>query len=288
MSAVLLLAACGDSSRKSSSSDPSVLRVGLIPNVAPETQKAKYGPFADYLDKTLGKKVELFVATNYTGVVAALVAGKLDLAYLGGLTYVEARQKTKVLPIVTEIDRETGTEKYLSVIVTRTDSGITSIKDLAGKDFAFGDPSSTSGSLYPRVMLTAAGVKCSATTLDSCPPLRKVVFTGGHDAALAALQSGQVAAAGVEKRILTSLEKKGTIDGTKIKVIDSHAVQGYPWVVPASLDPKLRARIVKAFENITDSALLDLLRADGYKPVTAADYDEIKREARRLGLLAQG
>jgi len=135
-------------------------------------------------------------------------------------------------------------------------------------------------------MLTAAGVKCSSTTLDSCPPLRKVVFTGGHDAALAAVQSGQVAAAGVEKRILTSLEKKKTIDASKIKIIESHEVQGYPWVVPASLDAKLRADIVKAFESITDPTLLDLLRAKAYKAVAAADYDEIELEARRLGLLA--
>jgi phosphonate transport system substrate-binding protein len=284
--AAALLAGCGDDEAGGGSSDPSTLRVGLIPNVAPETQKAKYEPFGDYLEKALGKKVELFVATNYTGVVAALVADNLDLAYLGGLTYVQAREKTELIPLVTEIDEETGTEKYLSVIVTRTDSGVNAVKDLSGKDFAFGDPSSTSGSLYPRVMLTAAGMKCSSTTLDSCPPLRKVVFTGGHDAALAALESGQVAGAGVEKRILTRLTKDKTVDGSKIKVIASHEVQGYPWVAPASLDPKLRAEIVEAFENITDPELLDLLRAEAYTPVSAADYDEVEREARRLGLLA--
>jgi len=289
----LLAGACSTSnptntsnpSSASAAKDPTTLRVGLIPNVAPDAQKTKYQTLADYLQKALGVKVELFVATNYAGTVAALEAGQLDLAYLGGLTYAQARQRTKVVPLVTEVDRETHTQKYLSQIVTRTDSGVSSLADLKGKDFAFGDPGSTSGSLYPRIMLRDAGYKCSTSTLTACEGLGTVTFTGGHDAAAAAVAAGQVAAAGLEARILHRLEADGKVDGAKIKVLDSREVQGYSWVAPESLPASFRDRIVAAFQGISDPALLDVLRAESYAKVTASDYDEVERQARALGLL---
>ena len=137
-------------------------------------------------------KVELFVATDYAGVVTALVSKKVDLAYLGGLTYVQAaKQAPAITPLVTEIDRETGTSKYLSAIVVKADSKLTSTADVvaAHSRFAFGDPGSTSGSLYPRVMLTRAGAQCDRLQITKCPPLASVTFTGGHDATAAAVKT---------------------------------------------------------------------------------------------------
>lgn len=288
----LLAGACGreepaQSSRESPTGAPEKLRIGLIPNIAPEEQRAKYEPFARYLRDRLGVEVELFVATNYAGTVRALEAGQLDLAYLGGLTYVQARQRTKVEPLVTEVDRETGEREYLSQIVAKPDSGITKLEDLAGKDFAFGDPSSTSGSLYPRAMLVDAKFDCSPSTLESCPPLKRVLYSGGHDAAAQAVAKGQVAAAGIEARILHRLQKEGKAPGD-LKVLAERKVMGYPWVAPSSLDQSFRRRLSEAFEDIQDPKLLDLLRAKSYVPVTADDYKEIEELAAKLGLLRSG
>lgn len=281
---LLLAGSCGGGSR--ASSDRPTLRVGLVPNVAPETQRARYQPFAEHLRRTLGVDVELFVATNYAGTVAAIESGNLDLAHLGGLTYVQARQRADIVPLVTEVDDETGSREYLSRIVTTAGSGIESLTDLRGENFAFGDPSSTSGSLYPRAMLVDAGFACSTTTLDSCPPLGRVVFAGGHDAAIQALASDQVAAAGVEGRILARLQREGKAP-TDLRVLAERRAMGYPWVAPASLDAVVRARLIDAFTSIRDPALLDLLGAERYEPVTASDYADIEQLARRLGLLAE-
>src|SRR5215207_2479739 len=86
---------------------PSTLRIGLVPNIAPDRQRTLYKPFGDYLGDFLGLPVELFVATDYSGVVEALASDRLDLAYFGGATYVQAEQRAQLYPIVTEVDRET-------------------------------------------------------------------------------------------------------------------------------------------------------------------------------------
>lgn len=257
------------------------LRVGLIPNIAPEDQKAKYEPLRVYLERKLDRPVELFVATNYAGVVQAMVSGKLDLAYFGGLTYAQALKQVEVEPIVTEIDAETGTEKYYSLIIAGADSGVDTLADLKGKSFAFGDPSSTSGSLYPRKMLLEAGYDWS----KDFAPISEVMYSGGHDATAKAVETGKVAAGGIEGRVLARLIKDGKVDSSKIKVIDKTLVQGYPWCVAGALDPALKEQVRQAFLDIDDPALLDLLRARRYVPVTADDYAEIRSEAEKLGLV---
>lgn len=283
------LAACGSDGDADRTEDglPATLRVGLIPNIAPEEQQARYEPFADHLTEQLGVDVELFVASDYAGVVAALAGERIDLAYLGGLTYVQAEQQVPLTPLVTEVDEQTGTTKYLSAIVVPGDSPYADLDDLVadGGTFAFGDVSSTSGSLYPRIMLTDAGVECDPQRVDQCPPLERVYFTGGHDAAALAVLGGEANAAGLELRILRRMERDGTVEEGALRVLAEREVEGYPWVMRTALGEPAAARLTDAFVAIEDPELLDLLRAQRYEPVTAADYDEIRERAPGLGLL---
>jgi phosphonate transport system substrate-binding protein len=291
--AIVVLSGCQAGARERSSGPgqlPAKLRVGVIPNVAPDRQRAQYEPFRAYLARTLGVHVELFVATDYAGVVSALAADKLDVAYLGGLTYVQAEQQVQLTPLVTEIDRETGTREYLSAIVVRHDAPYHSVKDLldARASFAFGDVSSTSGSLYPHVMLSEAGARCSADDPGSCPPLSKTTFTGGHDATAQAVLGRSVDAGGLELRILHRLEGDGSVPKGALRVIDSRRVMGYPWVAREALGDGARTALTRAFTSITDPRLLDLLRARRYVPVTDADYQEVRRYATQFGLVTTG
>lgn len=288
--AVLVLAAgCGTGEDRTVTANglPATLRVGLIPNISPDQQRAKYQPFAEYLQRKLGTRVELFVAADYAGVVAALAGGRIDLAYLGGLTYVQADRQVALTPLVTEVDLETGTPQYLSAVVVKADSPVRDVRrDIveAGRSFAFGDVSSTSGSLYPRIMLTEAGAMCSARRVGECPPLRSVVFTGGHDATAQALLSGQVDAGGLELRILHRLERDGKVPAGALRVVEERKVQGYPWVMRTELGAQARQALTDAFTAIADPSLLDLLRAKRYVAVQPSDYDEVRRRATELGL----
>ena len=274
-------AGCGKSEAPSVSEQQKkqiVLKVGLVPNQAPDKIKAQYEPFREYLQQKLNMPVELFVASDYSGVVEAMANDKLDVAYFGGLTYVQAKQRAKIHPIVTEVDAETQTTKYYSLIIAPTHSEINAVKDIKGKTFAFGDISSTSGSLYPRFMLDQAGIKVPED-------LKNVVYSGGHDATAQAVQNNAVDAGGIEGRILKKLIAKGTVDASKIKVLERHLVEGYPWVVRDGLDKGLEEKLVQAFMDIKDPVLLDLMRATSFAKVTDANYTEAEQEAKRLGLL---
>ncbi len=278
--ATMALAGCGGGGGGSASGDEP-LRVGLIPNENPEEVEAQYQPLEDYLKKEIGREVELSVPTTYNAVVEAMVSGELDLAYFGGLTYVQARQRADVHPLFTEVNPRTGTTKYRSVIIVPADSNVRNVEDLRGKDFAFGSVSSTSGSLYPAIMLNQAGI-------DYRTDLGEVVYTGGHDTTAQAVANGRVAAGGLEDRILYDLQEEGIIGKDKVRVIEeSDPIEGYPWVVRDDLSDKDEQALTEAYLDIEDPKLLDLLRAEDYQKVQAADYDYVEKQARELDLLAE-
>jgi phosphonate transport system substrate-binding protein len=279
----LILVGCGGAGGggdEQGSSDPDPLRVGLIPNQNPESVEANYEPFGEYLSEQLGREVELTVPTGYGAVVEAMVNDELDLAYFGGLTYVQARNRGEVTPLVTEINPRTSDTTYRSVIIVPTDSEVQEVSELAGQDFAFGSASSTSGSLYPAIMLRDAG------GIDYRTDLANFNYTGGHDATAQAVANGSVDGGGLEDRILYDLVEDGAVDGDSVRVIEeSDPIEGYPWVVRDALSDELKEQIAQAYLDITDPALLDLLRADGYERVQPEDYDYVEEQATELDLL---
>ncbi len=279
---LIALAGCGGGGEGGgSASGGEPLRVGLIPNENPEEVEAQYQPLEDYLKKELGREVELSVPTTYNAVVEAMVSGELDLAYFGGLTYVQARQRADVHPLFTEVNPRTGTTKYRSAIIVPADSDVENVEDLEGETFAFGSVSSTSGSLYPSIMLDEAGI-------DYRTDLGEVIYTGGHDTTAQAVANGRVAAGGLEDRILYDLQEEGIIEKDAVRVIEKSApIEGYPWVVRDALSDKDEQALTDAYLNIGDPKLLDLLRAEDYRKVQAGDYDYVEKQARKLDLIAE-
>lgn len=271
----LVAAGCGGSS------SDEALRVGLIPNQNPEEVEAQYQPLEDYLAEEIGREVEVSVPATYNAVVEALVSGELDMAYFGGLTYVQARQRADVTPLVTEVNPRTGTTKYHSLIITPADSDITEVDQIKGRDFAFGSVSSTSGSLYPSIMLKKAGI-------DYRTDLGEFTYTGGHDTTAQAVANGRVAAGGLEDRIFYDLRDEGAIEENSVRVVaKSEPIEGYPWVVRDSLPDEDKQALLEAYLNMEDPELLDLMRAQSYEQVSADDYDYTERQARALGLLTE-
>ena len=277
----VFVAGCGGASG-GGSGEQEPLRVGLVPNQNPEKVQAEYAPLGDYLSEEAGREVELSVPASYTAVVEAMASGELDLAYFGGLTYVQARERAEVHPLVTEVNPRTHDTTYRSVIIVPAESPVREVAELRGQDFAFGSVSSTSGSLYPSIMLAQAGI-------DYRTDLGEMTYTGGHDATAQAVAGGGVDAGGIEDRILYSLQEEGAIERGSVRVIEeSEPIQGYPWVVRDDLPDDVEGAISDAYLNMEDPELLDLLGAEGYERVEAGDYDYVEEQARELDLLTEG
>ena len=110
------------------------------------------------LEEALGVPTELFAPADYDGVIEGLLGGNLDVAWLGASAYAKAHLEDPeaVTAVLIPVNPD-GTTGYYSIGFTRIDTGITSLDDMQGKVFAFGDPNSTSGYLIPAVEIPQAG-----------------------------------------------------------------------------------------------------------------------------------
>ena len=156
-----------------------VLRVSAIPDEAPTELQRKFAPLGAYLEAETGMKVIFVPVTDYAAVVEALATRKIDLAWLGGFTFVQAKIRTKgtAIPLVQRAEDA----KFTSRFITANDS-IKTFADLKGKTFAFGAPSSTSGHLMPRYFLGQEG-------LNPDKDFKNTAFSGAHDATVAFVQA---------------------------------------------------------------------------------------------------
>jgi phosphonate transport system substrate-binding protein len=258
-----------------------VLKVSAIPDEAPTELLRKFAPLGKYLESEIGIPVEFFPVTDYAAVVEGLAAKKLDLAWLGGFTFVQARIKTgNAIPIVQRAEDE----KFVSRFITAQDSGINSLADLKGKTFAFGSVSSTSGHLMPRYFLLQA-------TIDPDRDFKSVAFSGAHDATVAWVESGRVQAGVLNGSVWDRLVEQKKVDLSKVKVFaTTPPYYDYNWTVRGDLDPKLVKKLADAFlkldpSNPAHKEILQLQRASRFIPTKPENYKGIEEAARASGLL---
>ena len=258
-----------------------VLRVTAIPDESPTELARKAAPLVKYLEAKLGMKVEFTPVTDYAAAVETLVNKKIDLAWFGGFTFVQAHVRSggRVIPLV---QREED-ERFRSVFIS-SDPSITKLADLKGRDLSFGSPSSTSGHLMPRSYLLQAGV-------DPDKDLKRVAYSGAHDATIAAVASGKVVAGVLNISVWDKFVADKKVDTSKLHVFfTTPPYFDYNWTVHADMPAALRDKLSAAFLALSrDSAegkeLLDLQRATRFVPTKAENYKGIETAARSAGLL---
>lgn len=259
-----------------------VLRVSTIPEEAASEQIRKFTPLVKYLERRLGMKVVFRAVSDYPAAVEALVNKQIELAWLGGLTFVQAdiRSGGKVIPI---LQREEDT-RFQSVFISKTGSGITQLSHLKGKTLTFGSPSSTSGHLMPRSYLLEAGI-------DPEKDLSKLAYSGAHDASIAAVVSGRVDAAAVDMTVWKKFVESKRVDIKQVNVFyETPSFYNYNWTIHADMPAELRAKIERAFlELSTDTPegkeILGLARATRFIPTKAENYKGMEKAARNAGLI---
>lgn len=258
-----------------------VFRITAIPDESPTELARKAEPLIRYLEDRLGMKVEYTPVTDYAAAVEALVNRKVDMAWFGGFTFVQAsvRSGGKVIPLV----QRGEDEKFRSVFIT-ADPAIKALADLKGKDLSFGSQSSTSGHLMPRSALLAAGI-------DPDRDCHRVAYSGAHDATVAAVASGKVQAGALNISVWEKLVAEKKVDTTKLRVFFTTApYYDYNWSVHADLPAALREKLTQALLALSrdtpdGKAILDLQRATRFVPTRAENYRAIEAAARSAGLL---
>ena len=258
-----------------------ILRVSAIPDEAPTELQRKFKPLGAMLEKKLGMKVEFIPVTDYAASVEGLINKKLDMVWFGGFTFIQAkvRSKEQVIPLV---QREED-ERFKSVFIT-TDKNITKLEDLKGKTFAFGSESSTSGHLMPRSYLLAAKINPDTD-------MKRIAFSGAHDATVAAVSGGKVDAGALNISVWEKLLAQGKADTKLVHVFyTTPGYFDYNWSVRADMPAELRKKITDAFLNLDpanpqDKEILDLQRATRFIPTKADNYKAIEAAAHNAGLL---
>jgi len=254
------------------------LRIGLIPSEDSQAMIESSKQVLSSLEDKLGMPVEPFVATDYNGIIEALRAGKLDVAYLGPFSYVLATSVADVDAFAVAVTKKTGQSAYKSLILARKDSGIHQLSDLKDHTFAFVDPSSASGHLFPKAGLEQAG-------FDPAKLFSRVIFSGSHDASILAVANGKVDAAAVADRILANAVARGLVKQDDFQVVwSSRPIPESPMVWRKNLDPALKQKVAAALASIKDVPWGDQGQLDGFQPTTDAAYDVVRETAKVLDL----
>ncbi|MBF2068055.1 MAG: phosphate/phosphite/phosphonate ABC transporter substrate-binding protein [Calothrix sp. C42_A2020_038] len=249
-----------------------ILRVGVLPTQNKEVQSLQIKPIHKYLEKTLGMQIDFLVAKNYKDMVDLIVAEKVDISYVGAVSYLEALERgAKVKPLVAPIDKHTGRPWYRACIIVKTSSGINTLQDLKGKRIAFVNKSSTSGYLMPVAHFKKLGIDLR--------DFKQVLFPGTYAKTEAALEDGIVDAIATNIPSYLKRQKIGKLTPQNSKVLwESVPVPHSPIIMSQKLPPqlitRLKAAFIKAPSNIEDIVGADV---DGYTLVEDSDYQPIRK-----------
>lgn len=269
--------------------DPEVLRYAVLPADRPAVVQQAHQPILEMLKKETGKEIHFQTGNDYAAIIQGLVAGKFDIAALGALSYVQAKQQGAQITVVAVRVDEKGEEPgYQSYGITRVGSPIKALADFRGKKICFVDRSSTSGYLYPSAALLDIGIDPEKDTVPS--------FKGHHDAVVLAVANQQCDAGfAIDRLIDHPLTEDRRLQADQITTVwKSETVLGPSLVIANHLAPELRQRLTTALQH---NANAEYLRANGfcqgecaiadgvaygYQQIDDAYYNGIREICRRI------
>jgi len=249
------------------------LRIAVAAMVSPEETLSVYQELMDYIAAKLGRPVEIKQRRTYQEVNDMLGAGKLDAAILCSGPYVHAKRRYGVellaVPVVN------GSPTYRSYIIVPQSSTAASLEELHRKRFAFTDPLSTSGYLYPVYALIARGRQPASF-------FAKTLFTYSHDNSIEAVAEGVVDGAAVDSLIYDYLQATNPTLVARTRIIHRSPPMGaQPVGVPRNLDPETKQALRELFLGLDQDPIgRGILKKLGVDRFISGDdhlYDSIRK-----------
>jgi len=257
------------------------LKFGFTPVLSEAEMRAEFEPLMTYLSDAIGQKVVLYVAKNYGDLRTQMEAGAVDIGSFSPFAYVDAAGGAKVRIIAQSI--LDGSATYRGLIVARRDSGLRTVADLEGKRFAFVDPKSASGYVYPRAMLIEKGVAPERY-------FKETIFAGGHDKVIEAVLEGRVDGGAIYDGALGVAKAKGLPTENLVTLASTDPIPHDAIAVRIGMDEALAKRIQAALVDLDKSEAGRRVIANSKKKLTghviAEDslFDVVRRTAKIAGM----
>ncbi len=227
-----------------------VVRFGVEPYDTAARLVPIYQHVGKLISEKLGCDVQVFVTTNYNAEIEAMRNGKLELGEFGPLGYVLAHQVAKAEAVAAFGTKDGKPDTYWASIVTYPGSGIKTVAEIRGHSFAFSDPASTSGHLFPAYALRKAG-------LDPAKDLRPI-YAGSHTASFEALYNHKVDAGELNSEQAESAKQRGHFkDGDLVFLWKSDPIPNDPIAVRGDLPEGFKQRLTTVLQTLDLSSLSD-------------------------------
>lgn len=252
------------------------LKVAISSITSPSYSRIYYEDLLNYLSRHLQRPVQILQRRSYAEVNDLLRAGGVDVAFICTYSYVAGHEEFGLeLLAAPQID---GKVTYRAYVIARTDSSINRFEDFRGRRFAFTDPMSTTGNLYPQYLLKQRGESAESF-------FRSHFYTYSHDNSIMAVVEGLADGASVESEIFNYLAmEKPQLTG-QLKIIDRSPEYGMPpVVVRPDLDKDIKLKVQNILLNMhldeEGKSILQRLRIERFVLVDDSHYNGVRDLAR--------
>jgi phosphate/phosphite/phosphonate ABC transporter binding protein len=234
------------------------LKFGFTPVLSPAEMQAEFQPLMDYMTQSMGTQVTLYIAKNYGDLKEQMEAGKVDIGSFSPFAYVDAFKGGKLKLIAQSILDHSAF--YRGIIITKKADGFKDLTGLRGKRFAFVDPKSASGYVYPRAMLIEKG-------FDPDKFFQETIFAGGHDKVITSVLEGKVEAGAIYDGALAIAKGKGLPTDDLVIIASTDPIPHDAIVVRSDLD--------EATTRGVQRVLIDLEKTEAGKKVIASSKKKL-------------
>lgn len=259
------------------------LRVSVAAVISPTGTAESYQPLLTYLSAQLDRPVELVQRRTYAETNELIEQGLVDLAFVCTSAYISGRQQFEMELLVAP--QVNGVTTYHALLIVRADSPARRMDDLRGTVFAFTDPTSHTGRVYPTALVQRLG-----STPDRF--FERTFFTYSHDNAIRAVAEGLADAAAVDSLVYEYAVARNPDLAQRVRVIHRSPPFGIPPVVVSpNVRPQLKATLQEVMLTMADDPTgsgpqaLQVLGIDRFVLIDDQAYESARELIRTVGTL---
>ncbi len=247
---------------------PQNLRIGILPDESKEVLQRRYTPLLKHLSTELGVNYELIISENYQDLLNQFINKQVDLAYFGGVTYVNARHEAGAIPLVMrDID-----SRFTSYFLSLASHPGEKLEDFKGQTFSFGSKLSTSGHYMPRFYMEEKGLIPESY-------FSTIKYSGAHDKTAYYVRDGIASIGVANSKIIDKMLEDKRLDASHIKIIwETPPYADYVWAVQNSFSEDAKRKLREAFLTLTPAnekhlEILQAIDSGGFIPASKDDFE---------------